>query len=472
MNVEKVSRELFEALGGAQNIEGCEACTTRLRVTLRDMSKVNMDAVRSCDGVMGVVESTTLQIVFGPGVVNKVLDAFRPLVELAQPADVADIAKDNKERRSRRMEGNVRTLLKHVANVFVPLLPGIIAAGLINGICNVVAVSTNHAMDGVWWYETIRTLGWAVFAYLPIFAGFLSAREFGGTAILGGIAGTLCVANTAMPLLATYGDAQPIIPMTSQVYNPANGGLIAALLAGAMFAILERTIRKVMPSLVDAFLTPLIVLVVGGLAVVCVLQPVGAVLTEGIYTVMSFVYEELGAFGGFVLAAGFLPLVSVGLHQALTPVNVMLNDPSGPTGGINYLLPILMMAGGGQVGAGLALFLKTKNKRLRGYVRDSIPVGILGVGEPLMYAVTLPLGRPFVTACIGAGFGGVAASLFHLGAVSQGVSGLFGLLIVQAGQQIPYVISMLVAYASGFVLTWLFGVDDQRIDEVYGERET
>jgi PTS system sucrose-specific IIC component len=284
-------------------------------------------------------------------------------------------------------------------------------------------------------------------------------------------AGTLCVANTAMPLLATYGDAQPIIPMTSQVYNPANGGLIAALLAGAMFAILERTIRKVMPSLVDAFLTPLIVLVVGGLAVVCVLQPVGAVLTEGIYTVMSFVYEELGAFGGFVLAAGFLPLVSVGLHQALTPVNVMLNDPSGPTGGINYLLPILMMAGGGQVGAGLALFLKTKNKRLRGYVRDSIPVGILGVGEPLMYAVTLPLGRPFVTACIGAGFGGVAASLFHLGAVSQGVSGLFGLLIVQAGQQIPYVISMLVAYASGFVLTWLFGVDDQRIDEVYGERE-
>jgi PTS system sucrose-specific IIC component len=259
--------------------------------------------------------------------------------------------------------------------------------------------------------------------------------------------------------------------MTSQVYNPANGGLIAALLAGAMFAILERTIRKVMPSLVDAFLTPLIVLVVGGLAVVCVLQPVGAVLTEGIYTVMSFVYEELGAFGGFVLAAGFLPLVSVGLHQALTPVNVMLNDPSGPTGGINYLLPILMMAGGGQVGAGLALFLKTKNKRLRGYVMASIPVGILGVGEPLMYAVTLPLGRPFVTACIGAGFGGVAASLFHLGAVSQGVSGLFGLLIVQTGQQIPYVISMLVAYASGFVLTWLFGVDDQRIDEVYGERE-
>ena len=147
----------------------------------------------------------------------------------------------------------------------------------------------------------------------------------------------------------------------------------------------------------------------------------------------------------------------------------MLNDPAGPTGGINYLLPVLMMAGGGQVGAGTALYFKTKNERLKGYVRDSIPVGILGVGEPMMYAVTLPLGRSFVTACLGAGFGGALATAFHIGTVSQGVSGLFGLLIVQPGQQLAYLISMLVAFVGGFVLTWLFGVDEERINEVYGE---
>jgi PTS system sucrose-specific IIC component len=116
-----------------------------------------------------------------------------------------------------------------------------------------------------------------------------------------------------------------------------------------------------------------------------------------------------------------LPLVSVGLHQALTPINVMLNDPNGATGGINYLLPILMMAGGGQVGAGLALYIKTRNKGFRKILRGSIPVGMLGVAEPLMYGATLPLGRPFITACIGSGIGGVLASLFHLGAISQGV---------------------------------------------------
>ena len=125
-----------------------------------------------------------------------------------------------------------------------------------------------------------------------------------------------------------------------------------------------------------------------------------------------------------------------------------------------------MMAGGGQVGAGLALYLKSKNKKLKKFVAESIPVGILGVGEPLMYAVTLPLVKPFITACLGAGFGGVVAALCHIGTVSQGVSGLFGLLIVVPGQQLVYVLAMLAAYAGGFVLTWFFGVDEERIERL------
>ncbi len=128
-----------------------------------------------------------------------------------------------------------------------------------------------------------------------------------------------------------------------------------------------------------------------------------------------------------------------------------------------------MMAGGGQVGAGFALWLKSKNKRFKNMVMSSIPVAILGVGEPLMYAVTLPLGRPFITACLGAGFGGVAASLFHLGTVSQGVSGLFGLLIMQPGQQFQFLLALLISYIGGFVLTWFFGINESRIDELFPE---
>lgn len=476
MNVNEVSKQLLEALGGKDNIRTNEACMTRLRVGVRDVSLVDVEAIKHLDGVLGVVESDTVQIVFGPGTAHEMLEAFVALTGIAKgsiaasekPAPVPNPLPEGVGAPVvPRSTGPVRTLLKHIANVFVPLLPGIIAAGLINGITNVINVSTNGAYNTVWWYATIRTMGWALFAYLPIFAGYNSAREFGGSPILGGIAGAICVANTAMPLLAQTDGQSIILPITNAAYNPSNGGLIAALLAGALFALLERKIRKVIPKLVNTFFTPLLVVLIGGIAVVTALQPVGAALTQGIYAVMSFVYDGMGVVGGYLLAATFLPLVSVGLHQAFTPIHAMLNDPSGPTGGINYLLPVLMMSGGGQVGAGIALYVKAKNQKMRGYLRDSIPVGILGVGEPLMYAVTLPLGRPFITACLGAGIGGAVATLFHIGAVSQGVSGLFGLLIVQPGQEIHYVIAMLCSCVGGFVFTWLFGVDDNRIDEVY-----
>ena len=470
MNWQEISRQILEQLGGRENVISNVACMTRLRVGVKDMSKVSVEEIKKIEGVMDVVESDTIQIVFGPGKVNKVLREFSNLTGIkgSLEQDVGEVAKENKLEQKQKYDKPLQRFLKRIANIFVPLLPGIIAAGLINGITNVLNVSMHGALSGIWWYECIHTMGWALFAYLPVFVGYNAAREFGGSPVLGGIAGAMCIANAGMPLLAKYNDAQILLPMTGAVYNPGNGGLLAALIAGVVFAILEKKIRKIMPDLFDTFISPLLVLVIGSIAVVVVIQPLGAVLTKAIYVVMDFVYSKLGVVGGYILSAGFLPLVSVGLHQALTPIHAMLNDPAGPTKGINYLLPILMMAGGGQVGAGFALYMKTKNEKLKRFIRDSILVGILGVGEPLMYAVTLPLGRAFVTACLGSGFGGIFAALFHVGTVSQGVSGLFGLLIVEPGHQLQYVIAMLAAYIGGFVITWFFGVDEKRIEEIYG----
>lgn len=476
MTDKELAARLLELLGGKDNVTANAACMTRLRVGVVDAGKVDVEAIKKLDGVMGLVVDDTMQIVLGPGKVNKVLTEFSQLTGLAAGVaeeSVTDAAAENKAAQKAKYEAKpVQAFLKKIANIFVALLPGIIAAGLINGICNVINVASGNALADAWWYQGIRSMGWALFAYLPILVGYNSAREFGGSASLGGIAGAMCIANAAMPLLAA-GAADPekaiLLPLTNAAYNPAAGGMIAALIAGAFFAFLEKQIRKVMPNILDTFITPLLVLIIGAFALMLVIQPVGAWLTQGIFFVLNFVYEKMGVAGGYILSAGFLPLVSVGLHQALTPIHALLNDPTGPTKGVNYLLPILMMAGGGQVGAGLALYFKSKNKRLRKFVAESIPVGILGVGEPLMYAVTLPLVRPFVTACLGAGFGGVLAALFHVGTVSQGVSGLFGLLIVVPGQQLFYVIAMLAAYAGGFVLTWFFGVDEQRIEKFYGE---
>ncbi len=476
MDYQKIAKEVLLAVGGKENVSANAACMTRLRISVVDPGKADIAALKKTEGVLGVVDSGTIQLVFGPGTVNKVGEEFSLLTGLALGAEQADqdvetIAQENKTANKAKHNGPVQNFLKRIANIFVPLLPGIIAAGLINGVCNVINVSTQGALSGQWWYECIRTMGWALFAYLPLLVGMNAAKEFRGSAVLGAIAGAMSISSAAMPLLSKFHDADVLLPLTGKVFNPGAGGLLAALIAGIFFAYLERWVRKWMPTILDTFLTPLVTVIVGSLIALIVLQPIGAFLTSGIFTALDFIYTSLGVVGGYILSAGFLPLVAVGLHQALTPIHAMLNDPAGATHGINYLLPILMMAGGGQVGAGFALFLKTKNKKLKRLTRDSLPVGILGIGEPMMYAVTLPLGKPFVTACLGAGVGGILASLFKLGTVSQGVSGLFGLLIVIPGQQLQYAIAMLGAYAGGFLLTYFFGVDHNRIEEVYGKNE-
>ncbi len=476
MDYGKIAAEVLEGVGGKNNVVANMTCMTRLRVSVSHYGAVNIEALKKIEGVMGVVDSDTVQIVFGPGVVTRVGEEFSRLTGLSLGVDQADsdvreLAKENKDVNRQKHNGPVQRFLKRIANIFIPLLPGIIAAGLINGIVNVVNVSTKGAMDAYWWYSCIHTIGWALFAYLPIFVGMNAAKEFKGSPILGAIAGAFFCSNTAMPLLAKLKTGAVLMPFTGQVFSPTTGGLLSALIAGIFFAYLEKSIRRFMPTILDTFFTPLLTVIVGGLVTILVLQPIGTLLTNGIYYLLDFLYADLGVVGGYLLSAGFLPLVAVGLHQALTPIHAMLNDPAGPTKGINYLLPILMMAGGGQVGAGFALLLKSKNRKLKRLTRDSLPVGILGVGEPLMYAVTLPLGRPFVTACLGAGVGGILASLFHLGTVSQGVSGLFGLLIVVPGTQLLYLLSIVAAYAGGFVLTYFFGVDEERINQVYGTEE-
>jgi len=467
MDAKKMAKEILDALGGVENISSNAVCMTRLRVSTK--KDVSIEELKKIDGVLSVVEADTLQIVLGPGVVNKVGNEFSKLTNIPLGfEDVNELAKENKKENKAKHNGVVQRFLQRIANIFVPLLPGIIAAGLILGLSNVITVATKGAFNASWWFLAIKSLGFVMFGYLSLYVGMNAAKEFGGSAVLGGIIGSIFIANPGLPLLTKIEDNPIILPFTGKPFTPGLGGLLAALFMGIIVSYLEKNVRKYVPTFLDTFLTPLITLILGVFIALCIIQPIGNIVTVGIFGTLNFVYNSLGFVGGYILSAAFLPLVSVGLHQALTPIHVLLNDPNGPTQGINYLLPILMMAGGGQVGAGFAIYLKTKNKKLKTLTRDALPVGILGIGEPLMYAVTLPLGKPFITACLGSGFGGMLAAIFKLGTITQGVSGLFGLLIVVPGTWIYFIIAMVGAYIGGFILTYLFGIDEERIEEIYG----
>jgi PTS system sucrose-specific IIC component len=226
------------------------------------------------------------------------------------------------------------------------------------------------------------------------------------------------------------------------------------ILVAFLAAWLEKRLHKLIPTVFDLFLTPLLTFLLAGVAAIFVLQPLGGAISSAIGAAATGAVGSGGAAVGFVLGGMWLPMVMMGIHQALTPIHADLISQFGVT----ILLPILAMAGAGQVGAAIAVYVKSKNKFLKKTVASALPVGLMGVGEPLIYGVTLPLGRPFIGACIGGAFGGAVQAHFMVGASAMGISGL---PLAGTTNNIPiYLLGVVVAYIAGFIATYLLGFDD------------
>lgn len=211
-------------------------------------------------------------------------------------------------------------------------------------------------------------------------------------------------------------------------------------------------------------------LLVIGLLEIFLIMPLAGFISNGMVGGINWVLSVGGAFSGFVLGALFLPMVMFGLHQILTPIHIQMIGETGKT----LLLPILAMAGAGQVGAAFALWMKLrKDKELTEMIKGALPVGILGIGEPLIYGVTLPLGRPFITACIGGGIGGgVLGALGGIGAIAIGPSGVALIPLIADGRWWGYVLGLLAAYVGGFVATYFFGIPKDKLAEQKLAEET
>ncbi|HIF1517951.1 TPA: glucose PTS transporter subunit IIA, partial [Enterococcus faecium] len=224
-----------------------------------------------------------------------------------------------------------------------------------------------------------------------------------------------------------------------------------------------KKLHKVVPDAVDIIVTPTLSLIAIGLIEIFFIMPLAGFISDGMVGGINWVLGVGGAFAGFVLGTLFLPMVMFGLHQILTPIHVQMIDETGRT----LLLPILAMAGAGQVGAALALWIRCKkDKELTEMIKGALPVGILGIGEPLIYGVTLPLGRPFITACIGGGIGGAVIGMIgNVGAIAIGPSGAALIPLISDGKWLGYILGLLAAYAGGFVATFFFGIPKDRLEK-------
>ncbi|KIE25125.1 hypothetical protein LK08_21665 [Streptomyces sp. MUSC 125] len=450
---------VLELVGGPANVTSVDHCMTRLRLGLADPSAVDEPALRALPGVLGVVATADAgavwQIVLGPGVVEEVTAAVRARVA-ERPAGThtePDLAAEGARLKAELRQRNAtpaKTALRRIAAVFVPLIPALIGCGVLAGLNGLLL----NAGLLPFLTPAVSAVASAFMALIAVFVGHNTAKEFGGTPVLG----------AAVAAVVVYPGVAQVTVFGAHL-APGQGGVLGALAAALLATRVEKGCRGRVPGALDVLLTPTVTVLVSGLVTLYGLMYAAGAVAAAIGSAANWLLETAGAAAGLVLGGLFLPLVMLGLHQALIPIHATLIEQQGYTA----LLPLLAMAGAGQVGAALAVYVRQRHDVcLRTTIRSALPAGLLGVGEPLIYGVSLPLGRPFLTACAGGAAGGAFVGFFamlgtEVGATAIGPSGwaLFPLLTGSRGPgwaAAVYAGGLLTGYAVGFAATYLFGL--------------
>ena len=458
MTNQEIAKNLVDLVGGKSNIVSVQNCMTRCRLELNDYSKVDMNKLKTSEGVLGVVEGEgQLQVIYGPGKVEKITGEVNKIV--GKKVLLGDEAvKATKAQLKQKNDTKFKNALKKVGNIFIPLIPLFVSCGLIlaiNNICNVYFGDAYKLTNAA---KIIGLIGNGVFSILPILVGVNAAKEIGSQMpMMGGVLGGI---------LSAAGLAEIVIFGKNLI--PARGGIISVILVVALAVVIEKACKKVVPDVLDLFVTPLVTLTVSVLAALFILQPIGGAISDTIGVIVAKTIASdntiVSVISGAISGALFLPLVMTGMHQALTPIHADLIANVGFT----VLLPILATAGMAQVGATIAVIVKTKNQRLKKTAKNGLIPGVLGIGEPLIYGVTLPLGKPFLGACLGAGVGGAVMAIFKVGAVALGVSGLPLALLIADGKMLVFLVGVIASYAAGYFFTAILGFEDP-VDEIEAE---
>ncbi|MBD5084875.1 MAG: PTS transporter subunit EIIC [Clostridiales bacterium] len=479
MTIQELVQSILKGVGGRSNVITATNCMTRLRINVKNDGDINEEALKKIEGVMGIVHDRAgyIEVVVGPGKCRKCSDYCKEL-GIPAAADAAEMTaggdwKANKAAmKAGQKENAVKSALKTFGDIFVPLIPGVIAAGLCAGLNTLLGqlFKGSEAPAFILITNFLSMINTAFMTYLTAWAGYRAAEKFGGTPILGGMVGmitTLGGIDAISAVVGLYNAEQPL----DAILRAGRGGVLAAVIGVWFMCKIEKAVRSKMPDSLDIVFTPVITLIVTLVPYVLIVMPITGLISTGLVKLVGAVALSesavVRALSGYLGAALFLPMVAMGMHHGL----VALYSVQLATFECVYLYPALAMAGGGQVGAAIAIYLKCKktgNNRLKSVITGALPAGILGVGEPLIYGVTLPMGKPFITAGLGAGFGGAFVNLMQVASTTWGPSGLLGCFVMTAGPNgaamsvVYFVIGLVISYIMGFLFT-NFAIKDEEV---------
>ena len=474
MDYQKSAKEVLQAIGGADNIVSAAHCATRLRLVIADNSKVEKKTLENIDGVKGVFEAQgQLQIIFGTGEVNKVYEQFIKLGNIG-----ASSTEELKKQAAK--QGNIfQYMIKILGDIFVPIIPAIVASGFLMGIMNSLDFMVNNNFLNIdtssSLYVFANLFSNTAYVFLPILIGFSAAKVFGGNPFLGAVMGMIMIhPNLQNAWTVAEQGVQSMQPVFLGLYSIEmvgyQGHVIPIIISVWVMSEIEKRLHKVVPAMLDLFVTPLVSIFIAGYLALSIIGPVFVKLENGILDGVQYLIGLPFGIGSFVMGIFYAPTVVMGIHHMYTTIDL------GQIGkfGVTYWLPLASACNIAQGAACLAVGLKARDPKIKSLGLPASLSAFLGITEPALFGVNLRFFRPFIAGCIGGAAGAVYASLTHIGATGTGVTGIFGILLF-LDYPLHYIVLFILSSAVAFVIAWLITpgkVIDAGLEEVESSKET
>ena len=458
MDYRKTAKEILNHVGGSKNIVSAAHCATRLRLVIADNTKADKTALENVDGVKGVFEASgQLQIILGTGTVNKVFGEF-----IAIAGITASTKAEAKEAAAEKQNWFMKAI-KLLGDIFVPIIPAIVASGFLMGIMNALDFMNSNGFlhisttSSIYVFATLFSN--IAYTFLQILIAFSAAKAFGANPYLGAVIGMIMIHPS---LQNAYTVATEGVQQTQSVFFGLyhidmvgyQGHVIPVIIAVWILAVIEKKLHKIVPEVLDLFVTPLVSVFVTGYLTLSIVGPIFVWAENAILGAIQWMLTLPLGIGSLIMGGLYAPTVVTGIHQMYTAIDIGQLAKYGVT----YWLPLASAANVAQGAAALAVGIKSKDKKIKSLALPSSLSAFMGITEPAIFGVNLRFFKPFIAGCIGGGCGALYASLVHLGAKGTGVTGIFGILLC-LNQPLQYLIEMVIAVGVAFVISFLIYKD-------------
>lgn len=458
MDYRKTAQDILDHVGGSKNIASAAHCATRLRLVIADNKKVSKEALENVDGVKGVFEASgQLQIILGTGTVNKVFAEFIDIAGIT-----ASSKAEAKEAAAEKQNWFMRAI-KLLGDIFVPIIPAIVASGFLMGIMNSLDFMNSNGFLHINTHSSIyvfaNLFSNIAYIFLQILIAFSAAKAFGANQYLGAVIGMIMIHPS---LQNAYTVATEGVQQTQSVFFGLfkidmvgyQGHVIPVIIAVWILAVIEKKLHKIVPEVLDLFVTPLVSVFVTGYLTLSIVGPIFVWAENAILGAIQWMLTLPLGIGSLIMGGLYAPTVVTGIHQMYTAIDIGQLAKYGVT----YWLPLASAANVAQGAAALAVGIKSKDKKIKSLAIPSSLSAFMGITEPAIFGVNLRFFKPFIAGCIGGGCGALYASLVHLGAKGTGVTGIFGILLC-LNQPLQYLIEMVIAVGVAFVISFLIYKD-------------